>query len=143
MTIRELGNVLTRSGSLTEIFRSDWPELSRPVCQVNWTMLNPDAVTDWHAHTRQTDHIVGVSGNIKVALWDGRDDSPTKGAGEIIRIGAARPIMVIVPPEVWHALRNESGAPAAYINIVDRLYDYESPDNWRLTPRAQEIPDIL
>ena len=143
VVIHELGNVLTRSGSLTEIFRADWPNITGHVRQVNWTVLNPDAVTDWHAHNRQTDHIIGVGGNIKIALWDGRDNSPTKGASEIIRVGAARPVMVIVPPEVWHGLRNESGVLAAYINIIDQLYDYEKPDNWRLTARAQELPDIL
>jgi dTDP-4-dehydrorhamnose 3,5-epimerase len=141
--IHEVGNILTRSGSLTEVFRIDWPGLCIPVRQVNWALLSPGAVTDWHAHSKQTDHIVGVGGNIKLALWDDRNSSPTKGATEIVRIGAARPVMVIVPPEVWHGLRNESGAPAGYINVVDQLYDYENPDNWRLTPRATEIPDIL
>jgi dTDP-4-dehydrorhamnose 3,5-epimerase len=143
VTVHELGNVLTRSGTLTEVFRIDWPQLVGPVRQINWVQLNPGAVTDWHAHARQTDHIVGVGGNIKLALWDGRDGSPTKGASDIIRIGAARPVMVVVPPEIWHGLRNESGEPAGYINVIDQLYGYEEPDNWRLTPRAAELPDIL
>jgi dTDP-4-dehydrorhamnose 3,5-epimerase len=141
--VHQLGNVMTRSGWLTEVFRTDWPGVGTPVHQVTWAHMNPGAVTDWHAHSKQTDRIVGVSGNIKLALWDGRDVSPTKGATQIVRIGAARPVMVIVPPEVWHGLRNESGSAAGYINIVDQLYDYEDPDNWRLAARASEIPDIL
>ena len=141
--IREIGNVLTRSGVMAEIFRTDWPDIAMSVRQVNWVQLNPGAVTDWHAHAQQTDHIIGVSGNIKLALWDDRDSSPTRGATEIVRIGVARPVMVIVPPEVWHGLRNESGAPAGYINIIDQLYRYEMPDNWRLTPGAKEILNIL
>jgi len=141
--IHQLGNVITRSGFMTEVFRADWPVIGVTVRQVNWVQLNPGAVTDWHFHSEQTDHIVGVGGNIKLALWDGRDNSPTKGATDIVRIGAIRPVMVIVPPGVWHGLRNESGAPAGYINVVDELYDHAKPDNWRLTPRAAEIPDIL
>ncbi len=141
--IHEIGNVLTRSGILTEIFRTDWADIAISVRQVNWVQLNPGAITDWHMHTAQTDHLIGVGGNIKLALWDGRSSSPTKGATEIIRIGAARPVMVVVPPEVWHGLRNESGVPAGYINVTDQLYAYEQPDSWRLTPGANEIPDIL
>jgi len=141
--VHELGNVITRSGFMMEVFRTDWPVAGSTVRQVNWVQLNPGAVTDWHSHSKQYDHIVGVSGNIKLALWDGRDDSSTKGATEIVRIGAIRPVMVIVPPGVWHGLRNESGVPAGYINIIDALYDHEKPDNWRLTPRSTEIPDIL
>jgi dTDP-4-dehydrorhamnose 3,5-epimerase len=80
---------------------------------------------------------------IKLALWDQRAASPTNQQTEVIRMGALRPVMVIVPPGVWHALRNESGQPAGYINVIDRLYDYERPDNWRLTPGLSEIPNIL
>jgi dTDP-4-dehydrorhamnose 3,5-epimerase len=128
---------------MTEIFRTDWSVIGITVRQINWVALNPDAVTDWHCHSKQTDHLVGVSGNIKLALWDGRDGSATKGATEIMRIGAIRPVMVIVPPGVWHGLRNESGAPAGYLNIIDALYEHAAPDNWRLTSRSTDIPDIL
>lgn len=138
-----LGNVLTRSGFMTEVFRSDWPAASMEVRQVNWVELNPDGVTDWHVHMGQTDHLVGVGGTIRLALWDGRTGTETYGATDVIRIGAMRPVMVIVPPGVWHGLRNESGAPAGYLNVIDRLYAYEAPDNWRLSPGAAEIPDIL
>src|SRR5690242_4235700 len=130
VSIHEIGNVLTRSGSLTEVFRADWLDLPLVVRQVNWALMNPGGVTDWHCHADQTDHIVGVSGTIKLALWDDRENSPTKGATETIRLGAMRPVMVIVPPLVWHGLRNESGSPAGYINLIDRVYEYEQPDNF-------------
>ena len=139
----ELGNVLTRSGALLELFRQDWVCVATGVQQVNWSLLNANGVTDWHRHARQTDHLVGVGGNIRLALWDGREESPTHGASEVIRLGALRPMMAIVPPGVWHALRNESGAPAGYLNMVDRLYDYARPDNYRLAPGTAGVPDIL
>ena len=141
--IVELGNVMTKSGYMTELFRADWSEIGITAKQVNWVQLNAHGVTDWHCHAQQTDHLVGVGGNIKLALWDGREGSATKGATEIIRFGAARPVLVIVPPGVWHALRNESGMAAGYINVFNEPYDYARPDNFRLVPGAHEIPDIL
>ena len=75
--IVELGNVLTRSGLLLELFRDDWPDVAITPRQVNWVCMNPGGVTDWHRHTRQTDHLIGVSGIIKLALWDGRPSSST------------------------------------------------------------------
>jgi dTDP-4-dehydrorhamnose 3,5-epimerase len=139
----ELGNVLTRSGWMAEVFRTDWPEVQITVRQVTWVELAPGAVTDWHRHADQTDHLVGVGGRIKVALWDEREKSPTRGATEIIRIGAIRPVMVVVPPGVWHALRNESGQPAGYLNVQNQLYAHAAPDNWRLAPGDADIPAIL
>lgn len=128
---------------MTELFRTDWPRAGIVAQQINWVQLNPNGVTDWHRHTKQIDHLIGVGGNIKLALWDGRQGSPTHEKSEIVRMGALRPVLVIVPPGVWHALRNESGQAAGYINVIDQLYEYENPDNWRLTPEAAGVPDIL
>ena len=143
VVVHELGNVITRSGFMTEIFRTDWAPIGIEVRQVNWVELNPGAVTDWHAHYRQIDHLVGVNGNIKLALFDARPGSPTHGASDIVRMGAIRPVLVIVPPGVWHGLRNESGRPAGYVNVIDRAYDHSDPDNWRATPGDVDLPDIL
>jgi|SRR4051794_27195358 dTDP-4-dehydrorhamnose 3,5-epimerase len=141
--IVELGNVLTRSGWMMEVYRTDWAVGGNPVRQVNWVELNPSAVTDWHCHGHQIDHLIGVGGPIKLALWDDRDGSPTQGATEIVRMGALRPVMTIVPPGVWHALRNESGVPAGYLNIIDQLYAHENPDNFRPAAGVTHPPDIL
>ncbi len=141
--IVELGNVLTRSGSLIELFRADWPQIDISPQQINWNQLNANGVTDWHRHDRQTDHLIGIGGNIRLALWDQRENSPTQGVSEIIRLGALRPVVAVVPPGIWHGLRNESGAPSGYLNIIDQVYDYTTPDNWRLSPGTPGIPDIL
>jgi dTDP-4-dehydrorhamnose 3,5-epimerase len=130
--IFELGNVLTRSGSVLEVFRTDWEVVKIQPRHVIWVQMNPGAVTDWHRHLRQTDHLVAVTGSIKVGLWDGRPDSPSSGKADVIRFGALQPALVIVPPGVWHGLRNESGQPAGYLNVNDQPYDHADPDNFRL-----------
>src|SRR4051794_19205316 len=101
--IVELGNILTKSGWMMELFRTDHEGVEIQPRQVNYVQLNPHGVTDWHKHHLQIDHLIGVGGPVKLALWDGRGGSPTQGASEIIRFGALRPVMVIVPPGVWHA----------------------------------------
>ena len=141
--VHDLGNILTRSGWMVELFRTDWPVIGIAPQQVIWAQLNPSGITDWHRHGKGTDHLIGVGGNIKLGLFDGREDSPTRGATEMIRLGGMRPVMVVVPPGVWHALRNESGEAAGYINVTDQLYDHHDPDNWRLPPGTPDIPAVL
>lgn len=143
VVVHPLANVISRSGYVSEIFRTDWAPIQTAVRQVNWAQMNPGAITDWHVHYHQTDHLIGVGGNIKVALYDGREDSATFGASEVVRFGAIRPVMVIVPPGVWHGLRNESGAPAGYVNVIDRGYNHADPDDWRVPSDGTELPDIL
>ena len=139
----ELGTVLTRSGLMLEAFRTDWPSVAISPRQVNWVQLAPAAVTDWHRHENQTDHLVAVEGNIKLALWDDRPNSSTRGATQVVRMGIARPVMVIVPAGVFHALRNESGVPAGYLNVTDQVFAADDPDNWRLSVGSNDAPDIL
>ncbi len=141
--VLELGNILTRSGWMTEIFRTDWSGIEVVTQQINWVELNAHSITDWHRHDRQTDHLVGVGGAIKLALCDGRPDSPTYRETEVIRMGAIRPVLVVVPPGVWHGLRNETGQPSGFLAITNQLYTHDRPDNWRLTKEDMEIPDIL
>lgn len=141
--IHDLSNILTRSGYMSEIFRDDFAWGNYQIRQINWVELAPGAVTDWHRHMDQTDHLLAVGGTIKLALLDGRPNSPTHGKSDIIRMGAYKPIVVIVPPGVWHGLRNESGAPAGYLNLADRLYIHHQPDNYRLSPNDPQIAGLL
>jgi dTDP-4-dehydrorhamnose 3,5-epimerase len=140
VVLREGSNVLTRSGSLTEVFRINWPEISAAPGQVNWVWLWSGAVTDWHCHINQTDHIFAVLGIVKLCLYDDRKDSPTHGVSNVFRLGALRPTLVVVPPYVWHGFRNESGEPAAFINYFEKPFRHEDPDNWRLPHDSASIP---
>ena len=65
-------------GRLMEIFRSDEPDFER-FGQVYLTTAYPGVVKAWHYHAKQTDNFVCVQGMMKVALYDAREDSPTKG----------------------------------------------------------------
>jgi dTDP-4-dehydrorhamnose 3,5-epimerase len=139
----DLGNVTTRSGSLIELFRADWSSSDVAPTQVNWVQLKVGGVTDWHRHELQNDRLVGVSGSIRLALWDDRPNSPTRGASMTVQFSAEAPVLAIVPPGVWHALRNLGAEPAGYLNVIDQTYDYSRPDNWRLQPGTPGVPDIL
>lgn len=140
VTLRPGRHVLTRSGSLVEVFRSNWPESPVTPGQVNWVTLWPGGVTDWHRHAQQTDHIFAVLGAVKLCLYDDRDGSVTNGLSNVLRLGALSPALVVVPPGVWHGFRNESGEPAGYINYFEQPYRHEMPDNWRLPHDSPAIP---
>ena len=85
--------------------------------------------------------IVGKRDKQTVVAGGGRAALPKIAGVEIIELGNV--LMVIVPIGVWHGLRNESGQPAGYLNIVAEAYSYADPDNWRLAPGTPGVPDIL
>lgn len=143
VTAKEIRPVLTGKGSLTEIWRPEWALDAGAVGQVFQNVMDPGTVTDWHAHARTTDRLFCSMGRIRLALYDGRKSSATFGAAWQRVIGQERPLLVVVPPGVWHAVRVLGTSPALVVNLVDRGYIYESPDHWRLPPDTPEIPPGL
>lgn len=138
--IKEVKNVVKNNGFLTEIYRQDWELDSLTVDQIFQVSLLPGGISAWHAHEVTTDRIFVNTGLIKVVLYDARPESPTFGKIDEFRCGALRPMLIIVPPRVWHGVQNFTCEPAALLNIVDRAYQYDDPDHWRIPLDSPEIP---
>ena len=79
-----------------------------------------------------------------MALYDAREASPTRGQLQVVRSSILRPQLVVVPPRVWHGVKNVGNEAATLVNMVDLAYRYEGPDHYRLPPDASSIPfDIV
>lgn len=138
--VREIRSVITGYGVLTEIYRSDWRLDDGTVGQAFQAVLNPGAISAWHAHEATTDRLFVSCGLIHIVLFDARTDSPTHGLINHFRFGTARPAVVSVPPRVWHGIRSLSSEPSTLINIVDVPYNYADPDHWRVPFDSPDIP---
>lgn len=138
--VKAIANVLGDNGRLTEIWRRDWALDDLPVEQVFQKYMQPGAVSAWHAHALTTDRLFCALGRIKVVLYDGRSDSPTLGNLLEIRLGDERPALIVVPPGVWHGVRCIGDRPAMLVNAVDKAYDYDDPDHWRIPEDSPDIP---
>jgi dTDP-4-dehydrorhamnose 3,5-epimerase len=138
--VKEVKNVIKNNGHLTEIYRQDWELDDLAVAQIFQVSLNPHGISAWHAHEITTDRIFVNSGSIKVVLYDAREESPTYGQINEFRCGELRPMLIIVPPRVWHGVQNYTSEPAALLNIVDKAYQYDDPDHWRIPLDSPEIP---
>ncbi len=143
VAVKEIRSVPTSTGALTEIWRSEWRLDGLAVDQVFQRTVDPGAVTGWHAHAVTTDRLFCAWGRIRLSLYDGRKSSPTFGAVWHRIFGQERPLLVIVPPGVWHGVVGLGTAPSLLLNLVDKAYSYDSPDHWRLPPDTRLIPYSL
>lgn len=138
--VLEVRNVPKQQGWLTEVFRADWALDLLPVDQVFQVSFNRGAISAWHAHEHTTDRIFVNQGLMNIVLFDGRPGSPTEGRLNEFKFGTVRPALVLIPPKVWHGIQNIGDGPSLVLNLVDRAYDYESPDHWRLDHDSPAIP---
>jgi dTDP-4-dehydrorhamnose 3,5-epimerase len=126
-------------GTLTPIAMSGdfWSE---PVVHAYRITIRPGRIKGWGMHRRQADRYFVCGGRIRVVLYDGRVDSPSHGAYDVLSFDETTPALVRIPPGVWHADQNTGETDALIINFPTRAYDPDDPDKHRIDPHSGEIP---
>jgi len=137
--IKKLRVIPDERGRLMEMLRTD-DEIFQKFGQAYLTTAYPGAVKGWHYHKKQTDNFAVVSGMMKVALYDGRKDSPTHGEVNEFFIGVHNPILLQIPPFVYHGFKCISQSEALVVNIPTEVYNYDQPDEFRVHPHDNDIP---
>ncbi|MCC7015153.1 MAG: dTDP-4-dehydrorhamnose 3,5-epimerase family protein [Planctomycetes bacterium] len=123
--IVELKRFNDDGGSMTELGRIDGglhkllPGFE--VRQVNYSVLEPQAIKAFHLHKRQTDvWFVPPGDKVLLVLADVRAGSPSEGAIMRFVIGDGNSRLVRIPPGVAHGCRNlRTMAPSQIIYFVD------------------------
>ena len=137
--IKQLKFNCDERGRLMELFRRDWPEFNK-FGQVYLTTGYPGVVKAWHYHKIQTDTFICVSGMMKVVLYDSRPGSKTKGEVMEVFMGEHNPILIQIPPDVYHGFKCISEREAMIINIPTEIYNHKKPDEYRLPAHTKKIP---
>ena len=125
-------------GYLMEIMRSD-EDFFNGFGQCYLTTCFPGVIKAWHMHEAQEDNICCIVGNIKLVLSDRREDSGTYGEINEFFIGERDPILVKIPPGVYHGFMSLENRTAAVLNIPTRVYERDEPDERRLPYDSAEM----
>ena len=88
-------------GRLAELLRCDEDAFDK-FGQVYMTTAYPGVTKAWHFHKIQTDNFSVVRGMMKIVLYDDREDSPTNGEVNEFFVGDHNPMLVQIPPGVYH-----------------------------------------
>ena len=128
-----------KRGRLMEILRSD-DDIFIKFGQVYVTTAYPGVVKAWHYHKVQTDNLAVVGGMMKIALYDPRDGSPTKGQVDEFFIGEHNPALIQIPNLVYHGFKCISEQEALVINCPTEVYNHAEPDEYRVDPHDNDIP---
>jgi dTDP-4-dehydrorhamnose 3,5-epimerase len=113
------GGAMTELGRLEGGVHAQLPGFT--VRQVNYSVLEPQAIKAFHLHTRQTDvWYVPPSDKLLLVVADVREGSPTAGQVQRMILGDGNSRLVRIPPGVAHGCRNlSSSRPCAILYFVD------------------------
>lgn len=137
--IKTLRVIPDERGWLMEILRRD-DGLFIKFGQVYITTAYPGVIKAWHYHRIQTDNLVAIAGMAKVALYDAREGSPTHKKVEEYFIGVHNPLLIQIPPMVYHGYKCISIEEAVVINCPTEPYNRTNPDEYRVDPFNNDIP---
>jgi dTDP-4-dehydrorhamnose 3,5-epimerase len=137
--IKKLKVIADERGRLMEIIRSD-DNFFNKFGQVYMTTAYPGCVKGWHYHKKQSDNMAVVKGMMKIVLYDSRKESVSFGEVNEIFAGIHNPVLVHIPPFVYHGFKCISEDEAIVINTPTETYDYQKPDEFRLPAHESDIP---
>lgn len=137
--IKKLNIIADERGRLAEILRVD-DEIFEQFGQTYFTTAFPGVVKAWHFHKNQRDNFTAIQGMIKLVLYDSREDSPTYKTINEFFIGEHKPMLVSIPPVVYHGFKCISPGEAIVINVPTMPYNHDNPDEYRLEAHTPEIP---
>jgi dTDP-4-dehydrorhamnose 3,5-epimerase len=139
VVVKNLRIIPDERGKLMEILRSD-DQIFKGFGQVYMTTAYPGVVKGWHYHKIQYDNMAVIKGMMKIALFDPREGSPTKGEVNEFFAGEMNPILIQIPPGVFHGFKCIGMEESIVINCPTETYCYENPDEYRVDPHNNDIP---
>jgi len=137
--VKRLKVIPDERGRLMEILRRD-DDIFEKFGQVYMTTALPGIVKAWHYHKIQTDNFTCVSGKILLALYDSRKGSSTFKEVNEFTLHLEDPMLIQIPPLVYHGFKCVSKEEAIVINTITEPYNKKSPDEHREDAYAKDIP---
>jgi dTDP-4-dehydrorhamnose 3,5-epimerase len=106
--------------------------------EIYFSTVYRDVVKGWHRHREMTLNYACVFGRVKLALYDDREDSPSRGEILEVFLGPDEYSLVVIPPGVWNGFKGMSAPCAIVANACTHPHDPSRSD--RLDPFDNQIP---
>lgn len=122
-------------GTLTEMLKTSWKDVFdeklRPFAQMYFSETRPGVARDegrWHYHPGgQEDRFAVLKGDMVVAIYDNRQESPTYQVLNLFQMGESQKdagqYLLLIPQQTLHGFVVVSSKAAILLNFPTRLYD--------------------
>lgn len=135
--IHPLRQIPDERGRIMHMLRVDDPHFER-FGEIYFSVVYPGVVKGWHIHRVMALNYAVVSGTIKLALYDERAQSPTRGEVMELFPGEGNYVLIRIPPGVWNGFKGIGTTPAIVANCSTHPYDPQEIE--RLDPFTDRIP---
>ena len=135
--VHPLRQIPDERGQIMHMLRVDDPHFER-FGEIYFSTVYPGVIKGWHIHHVMALNYAVVSGTIKLALYDERPQSPTRGELMELFLGESNYVLVRIPPGVWNGFKGVGTTPAIVANCSTHPHDPREIE--RLDPFSDRIP---
>ena len=127
--IVSLAQISDERGSVLHMIRKEEGSLCG-FGEVYFSEVLPLKIKAWKRHKKMTQNFAVPFGQIKLAFYDDRDHSKSKGKIETLVLG--RPdnyYLVQIPHLLWYGFQGVSSTPSILANCADMIHDPKESEN--------------
>src|SRR5262249_37755817 len=106
--------------------------------EIYFSIVNRGVVKGWHLHRSMTLNYAVPIGHIRLALYDARESSPSRGRTQEIEMGPHDHKLVRVPPGIWNGFLGLAEPISLVANCATEPHD--PAEIVRLPATSHEIP---
>lgn len=117
-----LRTFLDERGMVRHMMRCTDPHFSQ-FGEIYFSVIFPGAIKAWYVHRKMELNYAVISGNIKLILYDIRENSRTHGELQEIFMGEDNYVLVKVPPNIINGFTCVGGEKAIVANCASIPHD--------------------
>ncbi len=137
ISIHPLKQIMDERGKVMHMLRRDDSWFER-FGEIYFSVIYPGVIKGWHLHKKMTLNYAVVSGNIKLVLYDDRQESSSKGEIQEIFVGEDACSLITIPPNIWNGFKGVGTRRAIVANCATEPHDPAEIN--RLDPFTKDIP---
>ena len=122
IVVKPLRRIADERGFIMHMLRADDPDF-QAFGEIYFSTIYPGVIKGWHLHKEMTLNYAVVVGMIKLALFDDRENSPTRGEVQELFIGRENYQLVKIPPNVWNGFKGIGTQMAVVANCSTIPHD--------------------
>lgn len=136
VVISPLRRIPDERGFILHMLRADHAAFQK-FGEIYFSGVFPGAIKAWHLHREMTLNYAVPAGMIKLALFDDRQESRTRGQLMELFIGDSNYCLVTVPPLVWNGFKGIGTSTAIVANCA--TIPHRADEIERIDPNDQRI----
>jgi dTDP-4-dehydrorhamnose 3,5-epimerase len=102
--VSKLNIISDHRGKVMHMLRAD-DSIFEKFGEIYFSTIFYESVKGWHLHKEASLNYACISGKVRLVLFDGRNDSQTKGKYQELILSPENYFLVTIPPNIWNGFK--------------------------------------